>query len=75
MGAASSSRSADAPIPRNRWQTLGLAVRGDRLEVSLEGRVLFGTTDRTFAGPGRIGVWTKADSLTHFDAIEAEDLA
>ena len=67
--------SADAPIPRNRWQTLGLAVRGDRLEVSLEGRVLFGTTDRTFAGPGRIGVWTKADSLTHFDAIEAEDLA
>ena len=66
---------AEAPIPRNRWQMLGLAVRGDRFEVSLEGRVLFVATDRTFAGAGRIGLWTKADSLTHFDALAAEDLA
>jgi hypothetical protein len=64
----------DAHVPRDRWQALGLTVRGDRFEVSLEGRVLFAAADRTFAGRGRVGVWTKADSLTHFDALEAEEV-
>jgi hypothetical protein len=64
----------DIRVPRNRWQTLGLAVRGDRFEVSLNGQVVFGATDRTFPGAGRVGLWTKADSLTHFDALEAEAL-
>jgi hypothetical protein len=64
----------DARVPRDRWQALGLTVRGDRFEVSLDGRVLFAATDRTFAEAGRIGVWTKADSLTHFDALDAEEL-
>jgi hypothetical protein len=62
----------DARVPRDRWQVLGLTVRGDQLEVSLDGRVLFTAADRTFAGAGRIGVWTKADSPTHFDGFEAE---
>ncbi|MGG5890804.1 hypothetical protein ACLF3G_27305 [Falsiroseomonas sp. HC035] len=61
-------------MPRDRWQTLGLAVQGDRFEVSLNGQVVFGATDRTFPGAGRVGFWTKADSLTHFDALEAEAL-
>jgi hypothetical protein len=61
-------------VPRDRWQTLGLAIRGDRFEVSLDGRVLFGAADQTFSGVGRVGLWTKADSLTHFDALEAETL-
>jgi hypothetical protein len=65
---------ADAPVPRNRWQSLGFRVEGKRFEVLLEGRPLFTATDRTFAGPGRVGMWTKADSLTHFDAFEAEAL-
>jgi hypothetical protein len=35
---------------------------------------LFGAVNRTFPNAGRIGLWTKADSLTHFDALEAEAL-
>ena len=65
---------ADIRVPRERWQVLGLAVRGERFEVFLNGRMLFAASDRTFAGVGRIGVWTKADSLTHFDALEAEEV-
>ena len=42
--------------------------------MSLDGRTLFSATDRTFAEAGRVGLWTKADSLTHFDAFEAEAL-
>jgi len=25
--------------------------------------------DNTFAGPGKVALWTKADSGTHFDTI------
>lgn len=64
----------DARVPRDRWQALGLRIEGDRLDVSLDGRMLFFATDRTFAESGGVGVWTKADSLTHFDALEVEAL-
>ncbi len=64
----------DVRVPRDRWPTLGLAVRGDRFQVSLSGQVVFETADRTFSGAGRVGLWTKADGLTHFDALDAEAL-
>jgi len=65
----------DARVSRDRWQALALRAVGDRFEVSLDGRMLFTAADRTFAAAGRVGVWTKADSLTHFDALEAEALS
>ncbi len=52
----------DVRVPRDRWQTLGLRVEGNRLAVALDGRELFAATDRTFAEAGRVGLWTKADS-------------
>jgi hypothetical protein len=64
----------DVPVPRDRWQSLGLRVQGDRLSVSLEGRELFAATDRTFRDAGWVGLWTKADSLTHFDNLEIQAL-
>jgi hypothetical protein len=53
---------------------LRLRVEGDRLAASLDGRELFTANDRTFAEAGRVGLWTKADSLTHFDALEVQPL-
>ena len=64
----------DVRVPRDRWQALGLRIEGDRLAVSLDGRELFTATDRTFAEAGRVGLWTKADSVTHFDALEVQVL-
>ncbi|WP_052389504.1 hypothetical protein [Belnapia moabensis] len=64
----------DVRVPRGRWQALGLRIEGDRLAVSLNGRELFTATDRTFAEAGRVGLWTKADSVTHFDALEVQVL-
>jgi hypothetical protein len=61
-------------VPRDRWQTLGLRLEGDRFEVALEERALFSATDGTFANAGRVGLWTKADSLTHFDGFEVHSL-
>lgn len=57
----------DIPVHNGQWQRLGLRIEGERLEVSLNGTKLFEASDRTFSGPGMVGLWTKADSLTHFD--------
>ena len=46
------------------YQRLGGAA------VLLDGKVLFTTTDKIFADPGKVALSTKAGSVTHFDAIE-----
>jgi hypothetical protein len=61
-------------VPVGKWQELGLKAEGDRLTVSLDDKELFSATDRTFAEAGRVGLWTKADSLTHFDDLVARKL-
>jgi hypothetical protein len=65
----------DVRIPAGQWQTLGLGVQGDRLEVRLNGNILFEARDQTFKGAGRVGLWTKADSLTYFDDLRVEPSA
>jgi hypothetical protein len=37
-----------------------------RRSKSLEDRVLIDVSDRTIEGPGAVGLWTKADSVTAF---------
>jgi hypothetical protein len=60
---------ADAKVVSNDWHTLGLRAEGDRFTISFDGKQLFAAQDSTFAGPGKVGLWTKADSVTHFDMI------
>jgi hypothetical protein len=71
-GMASSAYGKKANVPRGRWGSLGVSVRGARFEVLLADEKLFEVEDRTFAGPGKVGVWTKADSVTLFDDLRAE---
>jgi hypothetical protein len=58
------------PVPTGRWSALRVAFMSARFVVSFDEKPLFEVEDSTFAGPGRVGVWTKADSVTHFDAFE-----
>ncbi|HEY0525601.1 MAG TPA: family 16 glycoside hydrolase [Stellaceae bacterium] len=51
------------------WHTLALRAEGDRFTVSFDGKQLFTASDRTFPSVGKIALWTKADSVTHFDRI------
>ena len=55
------------PVARNAWGQLGITVRGPLHTVSLNGQTLYQVEDSTFAGAGKVGVWTKADSITYFD--------
>lgn len=64
----------DARVSRDRWQTLALRAVGDWFEVSPDWRLLFTAAYQDFAEVDRVEVWTKADSLTYFDALEAEAL-
>ena len=58
-----------AEVPSGQWSTLRVVAAGPRFEVHFNGRKLYEVEDTTFTRAGRVGVWTKADSLTHFDDL------
>ena len=61
-------------VAANIWHTLGLKAEGDRFTVSYDGSELFTARDATFAEPGKVALWTKADSVTHFDSLTIRSL-
>lgn len=66
-GRRSEFAGADAKVRSGTWQTLRLRAEGNRFQVHFEDKLLFEASDSRLPGPGRIGLWTKADSVTHFD--------
>ena len=60
-------------VPANAWSTLAVAFTGSRFTVSFDGAKLFEVEDPTFSGSGKVGVWTKADSVTYFDDFEVSE--
>jgi hypothetical protein len=63
-----------ARVRSGAWQQLRVEVRGGLFRVSLDGSHLFDVRDATFAGSGKVGLWTKADSVTAFDDLSIETL-
>ena len=57
----------DAPVAANSWHSLRVEFAGARMSVTLNGRRYIELDDSHIAGPGAVGVWTKADSVTRFD--------
>jgi hypothetical protein len=56
-------------VPADQWSTLRVVANGPVFEVYFNGSKLYEVEDRTFAKPGKVGVWTKADSVTQFDDL------
>ena len=56
-------------VPPNIWHSLRIDFSASRFRVSYNGKQLFEVEDSTFADAGKIGLWTKADSVTLFDQI------
>jgi hypothetical protein len=57
------------------WHTLGIAARDERLTIFFDGRELFVAIDRRFPGPpGKVGLWTRADSMIWFESLKIESL-
>lgn len=58
-----------APVPSGAWSTLAVDVKGSLFEVSLNGTKLYQVEDTTFKDAGKVGLWTKADSVIRFDDL------
>ena len=59
-------------VPKQTWSTLSVSFQGNVLTVSFDGQKLFDVEDTTFTTAGKVGVWTKADSVTYFDDFQFE---
>ena len=57
----------NAPVPANVWHALRVEFSGARIKVLLDGEPYVEQEDSHIRGPGAVGVWTKADSVTAFD--------
>jgi hypothetical protein len=57
-------------VAPNEWHTLRVEFSGDTFTVLFDGRELFKVQDATFAVAGKVGLWTKADSVTAFDDFQ-----
>jgi hypothetical protein len=55
-----------AAVATGAWHTLKVDFAGARIAVSLDGKRCIELEDHHIAGPGAVGVWTKADSVTAF---------
>jgi hypothetical protein len=71
-GAGLLAYGVKASVRAGRWMHLRVVARGELFEVFLDDRKLFEVQDATFAEPGQVGVWTKADSVTHFDDFSVD---
>jgi hypothetical protein len=61
-------------VTANQWHTLRLRAVGERFTVYFDGAPLFEAADRRITEPGRVALWTKADSLTEFVDLAIERL-
>lgn len=59
----------DAPVAPAVWHRLRVDFAGTRIVVSLDGKRYIEFDDKHIGGPGKVGVWTKADSVTAFDGF------
>ena len=62
-------------VTSGTWHRLSLRIVDDRLEADFDGATVLIGRDQTFAGAGKAGLWTKADSLTHFAEFAVTALA
>jgi len=54
-------------VATKTWHTLKLDAQGNHFVVWFDGTKVLDATDNTFSAPGRVGLWTKADSVIQFD--------
>jgi hypothetical protein len=49
------------------WHTLRVEFEGNKFAVTFDGKKVIEATDDSFPDAGKVGLWTKADSVTLFD--------
>jgi hypothetical protein len=68
-GSRKTLKYVDAPVAGGSWHALRVDFSGTRIAVSLDGKRYIELDDKHISGPGAVGVWTKADSVTAFEGF------
>ena len=68
-GKRSQLGTKEAPVELGKWHSLRVIAANDRIEVALDGKPLFGISDRTLVQAGAIGVWSQGDSVAHYGSL------
>ena len=60
-------KSMNTTVKSGEWHTLRVDFVGNKFVVTFDGKKVIEASDNSFADAGKVGVWTKADSVTLFD--------
>ena len=60
-------KSVSVKVASGEWHTLRVDFEGNKFTVAFDGKKLIEATDDSFSDAGKVGVWTRADSVTLFD--------
>ena len=63
---------AEVQVTSGQWHTLRVVARGDHILCYFDGQKLIDVHDATYT-KGKVGLWTKADSVTYFDELTIEE--
>jgi hypothetical protein len=61
---------ANVQVPSGEWHELSIVCSGNSITCYFDGEKKIEATDDTFSEAGKIGLWTKADSVTYFDDLK-----
>src|SRR5262249_31909015 len=66
-GKRSEKKRINTKVATGQWHTLRVDFKDNYFVVTFDGKKAFTWKDDTFKDPGKVGLWTKADSTTLFD--------
>ncbi len=64
----------DGKVVAHIWHTLAVEARRDELQVFWNGERVIHAKDDTFKDAGKVGLWTRADSVSYFDTLSVNPL-
>jgi hypothetical protein len=73
VGTQAGTYGVKAKVASGTWHTLRIEFQGAEAAVIYDGARLFTVRDGTFREAGKIGVWSKADSITEFEPPQFGD--
>jgi hypothetical protein len=68
------SYGVEAEVPSGKWSMLRVRMVGNTAEIYLNDKLLFEVENDAFTSSGKVGLWTKADSVTQFDDLTVTSL-
>jgi len=68
-GRRSQFAGANFKVTSGEWHELRVEAVGNKFTCYYDGSKKIEATDDTFKDAGKVGLWTKADSVTHFDDL------